>query len=77
MSPEKARLLANYFFDVYCDEEIDDTVMCNHIIRKGKHGTKDIFNDRPIRCPEDNNKLYNEVLYSEIGDYDEEPPGDC
>ena len=76
-SPDKARLLTNYFFDIYCDEEIDDTVMCNHIVRKGGHTAKDIFNDRPIRCPEDTNKLYNEVLYSEIGDYDEEPPGDC
>jgi hypothetical protein len=77
ISPDKARLLASYFFDVYCDEEIDDTVMCRHIIRKGGHISKDVFNDRPIRCPEDTNKLYNEVLYNEIGDYDEEPPGEC
>tara|TARA_R110002110_G_scaffold254766_1_gene470615 strand:- start:343 stop:1500 length:1158 start_codon:yes stop_codon:yes gene_type:complete len=80
MTPQKARLLSEYFFDVYTDEEIDDTVICKYIMSRGKHKTKDIFNDRPIECPENTNELYKEVMYNKTGELlspDEDPSGDC
>jgi len=81
-TPQKARMLAEYFFDIYCDEQIDDTVICKHVIQEGKHVAKDIFNDRPIRCPESTNELYKEIMYNnaKAGDYlgqDEDPSGEC
>tara|TARA_R110000796_G_scaffold75084_8_gene168576 strand:- start:940 stop:2094 length:1155 start_codon:yes stop_codon:yes gene_type:complete len=79
---QKARLLSNYFFDVYTDEEIDDTVICKYVVKRGKHNSKDIFNDRPIECPEDQAELYKEKMYNDAsaGQYlgtDEDPAGEC
>jgi len=65
ITPEKARLLANYFFECYVDEEISDTIMCDYVMKMGKHIPKDIFNDRPIKCPEEDNVLQTEELYLE------------
>ena len=82
ITSQKARMLADYFFNVYTDEEIEDTVVCKYIINKGKHRPKDIFNDRPIECPDDQAELFKETMYNNAnaGEYlgqDEDPSGEC
>ena len=51
-------------------------------MKRGKHNSKDIFNDRPIECPEDQAELYKEKMYNDAsaGQYlgtDEDPAGEC
>ena len=59
-------LLASYYFDVQVDEEIDDEIYCEHIVKKYDiRQRKSVFLERQIVCP-DFDKPVQETLYNDV-----------
>jgi hypothetical protein len=75
-------IMTSYYFDVQVDEEIDDEIYCEHIVKKyDLRQRKTVFLERPITCP-DFDKLEQETLYNDVhannflGE-ENDPGGEC